>query len=109
MKKNLPVPHPFAFFLGERVGSHEGKMQGMHQPQRLPRPRRVFAVAPREEFSDLQSSALVPCFSHISRSASTSTIRLRRGIPASSARLSIPRNASLSALREALFKIMWKR
>ena len=43
---------------------------------------------------------------HIRRSASTSTIKLRRGIDAPSAWLSMPRSAALSDLRDAAFKIM---
>ena len=42
---------------------------------------------------------------HISRSASTSTTRFRRGTPASSACASIPRSAAFSALRDAAFRI----
>ena len=43
---------------------------------------------------------------YISRSASTSTTTLRRGISALSACASIPRSAALSALRELAFRMM---
>src|ERR1035438_9111770 len=46
---------------------------------------------------------------YISRSASTSTTRLRRGIPAPSACANIPRSATFNALRDPAFKIKWKR